>query len=143
MKNHHIYHLFILLATGLLTVACEKNEVLPDYALAGTSTVTLADISVSNEKPVAGEQVSVTLYYVNVGEDPAKQITLLEKVGGSDTFTEIVTLDESSAAVNAEVTRTFTYTVPAVPSKTDIVIDMVLRSQKEFPQRERVTLTVQ
>ncbi len=141
--KYHLYHLFLLLAIGLLAVACSKNEVLPDYALAGTSTATLAEISVSNDEPVAGEQVTVTLYYVNLGEDPAKQIMLLEKIGSSDTFTEIATLDESSASANAEVTRTFTYTVPAVPGKTGIVIDMVLRSQKEFPQRERVTLTVQ
>lgn len=122
--------------------ACEKNEVLPDYQLVGTSTATIADISVSNDEPLPGEEITVTLYYVNLEEDPATEIELLEQVGSGD-FTTITTLDESSASVSEEITRTYTYTVPDVEVGTSITLDMLLSSQtKEYPQRERVSIEV-
>ncbi|MFP4092101.1 MAG: hypothetical protein ACLFT3_17465 [Cyclobacteriaceae bacterium] len=121
--------------------SCEKNDVLPDYELVGTSTATIASISVSDAEPVAGEEIVVTLYYVNLSEDPATEIRLLQSLGDAD-FTEVTTLDESSAAVSQEITRTFTYTVPSVDPGTGIDLDMVLSTQREFPQRERVSLEV-
>lgn len=142
MKNNHIFNLTVSVAIGLLVMACEKNEVVPDYEKVGTSTATIAEISVSNEEPVAGEEVTVTLYYVNLSEDPAKEIKVLEKVG-DDSFSDLTTVDESSAQVDEEITRTFTYMVPAVAAGTEIALDMLLSSQKEFPQRERVMFTVQ
>lgn len=122
--------------------ACEKNEVLPDHAYEGTSTATLATISVSNDAPVAGEEVTITLYYVNMAEDPASQLQLLQQIGDGD-FSEVTSFDESSAPVNEEITRTFSYTVPAeLDSGTAVTFDMLLSSQKDFPQRERTSLEV-
>lgn len=142
MKNRYISNLAVLAAIGLLLMACDKNEVLPDYEMVGTSTATLAQISVSNDEPVAGEAITVTLYYVNLQADPVKEIKVLEQVGDGS-FADLTTLDESSAQTQAEITRTLTYTVPAVAADTEIALDMVLSSQREYPQRERVTLTVQ
>lgn len=122
--------------------ACEENDVLPDYELVGTATATLADISVSNDEPLSGEEITVTLYYVNRPDDPATQIELLEQIGDGD-FTTETTLDESSAVADQEITRTYTYTVPDVEAGTEITLDMLLSSQnREFPQRERVNIEV-
>ncbi|WPP53243.1 hypothetical protein [Catalinimonas niigatensis] len=123
-------------------LSCEDNEVLPDYEKVGTSTATVADISVSNAKPLPGEAIVVTINYVNLAEDPATEIELLAKVG-SGNFGALTTLDESSAGISEEITRTYTYTVPDVEFGTVIILDMVLNSENsEFPQRERVTIEV-
>lgn len=122
--------------------ACEKNDVLPAYELVGTATSTIADISVSNTEPLPGEEIVVTFYYVNLASDPATEIELLEQLGSGD-FSSVTTLDESSAAVSEEITRTFTYAVPDVADGTQITLDMLLSSQnKEFPQRERINVEV-
>lgn len=131
-----------LVVTVTTLSACAENDLLPDYELVGTATATIAEISVSNDEPLPGEEVTVTLYYVNRPDDPATQIELLEQVGSGD-FTTEVTLDESSAAADQEITRTYTYTVPNVEVGTEITLDMLLSSQnREFPQRERVSLEV-
>lgn len=143
MKNLKIYRLLCLLTTiSFLMMACEENEVLPDHQTVGTSTATVAGISVSNETPAPGEQVTVTINYVNLSEDPAQRIQILEKIGEEGSFAELTSFDASSDPVNEEVTQTFTYTVPAV-SETTVLLDMVLTSQREFPQRERAALSVQ
>lgn len=131
-----------LVVTVTTLSACAENDLLPDYELVGTATATIAEISVSNDEPLVGEEVTVTLYYVNRPDDPATQIELLKQVGSGDFITE-TTLDESSAAADQEITRTYTYMVPDVEVGTEITLDMVLSSQnREFPQRERVSLEV-
>jgi len=134
--------ILVLMALFFGFSACVENDLLPDYEKVGTATATLAEISVSNDEPLAGEEVTVTLYYVNRPDDPATQIELLEQIGSGD-FTSEVTLDESSAAADQEITRTYAYTVPDVDAGTEITLDMLLSSQnREFPQRERVSLEV-
>lgn len=143
MKNYKIFQLTIgLLVLGLLSVGCEENDELPDFQTVGTSTATLATISISNDEPDPGEEITITLYYVNMEEDPASQLQVLQKVGSAD-FSELTTMDESSAQVSSEITHTVNYTVPNVESGTAITFDMLLSSQKEFPQRERASLEVQ
>ena len=143
MKNYSRFYLITgLLVIGVLSWGCEENEELPDLQTVGTSTATIAEISVSNDEPEPGEEITITLYYVNLAEDPASELEVLQKVGEGD-FTELTTMDESSAAVDAEITRTVNYTVPDVDSATVITLDMLLSSQQAFPQRERTSLTVQ
>lgn len=143
MKNYNIFHLVVsLLVFGVLTWGCEENEELPGIQTVGTSTATIAEISLSNDEPEPGEEISITLYYVNLAEDPASELRVLQKVGSGD-FTEFTTLDESSAEEASEITRTVNFTVPNVDSATVITLDMLLSSQREFPQRERASLTVQ
>lgn len=143
MKNYKIFHLIVsVLVTGVLSWGCEENEELPGFDTVGTSTATIAEISLSNDEPEPGEQITITLYYVNLAEDPASELQVLQKVGAGD-FAELTTLDESSAQVASEITRTVNYTIPNVDSATVITLDMLLSSQKEFPQRERASLTVQ
>ena len=140
MKIYNKTLVLIVLILGFS--ACVENDLLPDYEKVGTATATLAEISVSNDEPLAGEEVTVTLYYVNRPDDPATQIELLEQIGSGD-FTSETTLDESSAAADQEITRTYAYTVPDVDAGTEITLDMLLSSQnREFPQRERVSLEV-
>jgi hypothetical protein len=135
-------NIIALMGIACIILSCEDNEVLPDYEKVGTSTATLASISVSNEEPLPGEEVVVTMNYVNLAEDPLTEMELLVKVGDGD-FSTLTTLDESSAEVSEEITRTFTYTVPTVDFETVITLDMVLSSQNsEFPQRERATIEV-
>lgn len=127
---------------GVLSWGCEENEELPGFQTVGTSTATIAEISLSNDEPEPGEEITITLYYINLAEDPVSELEVLQQVGDGD-FTELTTMDESSAAVDAEITRTVNFTVPNVDSATVITLDMLLSSQKEFPQRERTSLTVQ
>lgn len=123
--------------------SCDENEELPGFETIGTATATDADITVSNDEPASGEEITLSLYYINVGSDPAREIEVLVSIDGGD-FTSFTTLDESSATVNAEITRTVDYTVAdGLASGTSIRFDMLLKSAKEFPQREIVTVTVQ
>lgn len=143
MKNYNIFYLIAgWLVVGVLSWGCEENEALPDFQTVGTSTATIAEISLSNDEPEPGEEITITLYYINLAEDPASELEVLQRVGDGD-FTELTTMDESSAEADAEITRTVNYTVPNVDSATVITLDMLLSSQKEFPQRERTSLTVQ
>jgi len=126
----------------ILMIACEENEQLPDLQTVGTSTATVVDLGLSNDAPQPGEQVTLSINYVNLASDPASQIEVLEQVGDGD-FTTVTQLDESSASPDSEITRTVTYTVPALDSGTVVNLDMLLRTQREFPQRERVSLIIQ
>lgn len=141
MKRHSIFHFLLSLTLFLSTVACEKNDIIPDYELVGTSTATIAEIALPNDTLAPGEEVVVTLYYVNLDEDPAASIQLLEQIGSAD-FSEVTMLDESSAPLDEEITRSYTYTVPQADDGTDITLDMVLTSQRAFPQRERTSFVV-
>ncbi|MEK6477849.1 hypothetical protein WJR50_09955 [Catalinimonas sp. 4WD22] len=134
--------ILVVMVLAFALAACEKNEVLPDYQLVGTSTATIADISVSNEEPLPGEEITVTLYYVNLEEDPVISVELLEQIGDGE-FSTVTTINGTSVLTSAEVTQTYTYTVPDVEVGTSITLDMLLSSQtKEYPQRERVSIEV-
>ncbi len=143
MKTYSITFILFFLAISLTFVACEKNDQLPNYELLGTSTATIVEIDFPKDTVAQGEQVDVTFTYVNLTEDPIKSAQLLTKpdVEGAD-FTELTTLDQTSAPVDKEVTFTYTYTAPNVPDSTNVDIDMVLTSQKQFPQRERTSFVV-
>lgn len=134
-----IYFLAPLL---VVIAACEENEEIPDLETVGTATATVVELGLSNEEPEPGEDVTLSINYVNSASDPASQIEVLEKIGEGE-FTQLTQLDESSASTDSEVNRTVTYTVPALDSGTVITLDMLLRTQREFPQRERISLTVQ
>jgi len=142
MKNYKIYVLMSMLMLAIFGWGCEENQEIPDLQTVGTSTATIAEITLSNDEPEPGEQITISLYYVNIAEDPATELQVMEQVGSGE-FTEVTKLDESSAEISAEITREVSYTVPAVDSATVITLDMLLSSQKEFPQRERASLTVQ
>ncbi|WKN41313.1 hypothetical protein [Tunicatimonas pelagia] len=133
---------YLLLTFFVLVMACEENEELPGLQTVGTSTATVVEYSLSNDEPQPGENVTLSINYVNPVDDPATQIEILEQIGNGD-FTALTQLDESSANSGSEVSRTVSYTVPALDSGTVVTLDMLLRTQREFPQRERVELTVQ
>ncbi len=135
--------LFYLLAPLLvLTIACEENQQIPDLQTVGTSTATVVELSLSNDEPVPGENVTLAISYVNPVDDRATQIEVLEQIADND-FTSLTQLDESSAAAGSQISRSVSYTVPALDSGTVVTLDMLLSTQREFPQRERVSLTVQ
>jgi len=133
---------FLLIPIFILLFACEENQQLPDLQTVGTSTATVVELSLSNEEPLPGESVTLNISYVNPPSDPATQIEVLQQVEDGD-FTSLTQLDESSAAAGTQVSRSVNYTVPALDSGTVVTLDMLLRTQREFPQRERVSLTVQ
>lgn len=130
---------FIMALMLLAVMACDENDVLPDHSIVGEAYATEVDFTVSNEEPVAGETVEVTLSYVNYSEDPIASVTFLESVDGGDR-TEISSINESSAPVNEQVVRTFNYTVPTA---SEVTVYVELRSAKEFPQIEKIDLSVQ
>jgi len=126
----------------VINTGCEEEEA-ATYEVIGESTDTITDLSVSNDEPEPGDEVIVTAYYVNIGEDPASKIDMYVTVdGGSRSL--VTTLDESSASEDAEIVRTFVFTVPAALSEgTEIVMDMELHTQREFPKITRTSLVVQ
>lgn len=128
----------ILIVTAFF--ACDDNEVLPAYEKKGDATSTTASVSFSNTKPVSSETITVTLKFVNLSEDKIKSLVLKAKVGSAD-YTEVQTFDESSAATEKEITHDVPYTVTAAKG-TVITFDMVITSQKEYPQIKRTTVTV-
>lgn len=133
--------LTILLVSSGLVVSCEEADPVPNYEYVGTAAATVFSVSASNDEPTAGEEVTITITYVNRADDPARELEALVKVGDED-FAQVNVLDESGAAVREEVTRTFTYEVPDVESSTDITVDVLLTTARMFPQRERVSLEV-
>lgn len=138
MKNYK--HLYIVILLMVLALAgCDENDVLPDYKVVGDAYATVVDFGVSNDEPAAGETVQITLSYVNYKEDPLTSLTFYEQVDGGDR-TQISTLDESSAPIDAQVERSFNYTVPAA---SDVTIYVELQSAKEYPQVEKVDISVQ
>lgn len=138
MKNITI--LTASLSLLFFLAACDENEVLPDYTKKGTATATVASITLSNTKPVATEEVTLTLTFVNPSVDPLKKVVLKAQVGAGD-YTEIESFDEQSGEKDKEVTRTVTYVAPAPGTK--VTFDMVITSQKEYPQVKRTSFTVQ
>jgi hypothetical protein len=134
--------IYLLAPLFVLTIACEENEQLPDLQTVGTSTATVVDLGLSNDAPQPGEQITLSINYVNLASDPASQIEVLEQIGDGD-FTTLTQLDESSATPDSEISRTVAYTVPMLDGGTVVTMDMLLRTQREFPQRERISLIVQ
>ncbi len=133
--------LTILLVSSGLTVSCEEADPVPDYEYVGTAAATVFSVSASNDEPTAGEEVTITITYVNRADDPAQELEALVKVGDED-FAQVNVLDESGAAVREEIIRTFSYEVPDVESGTSITVDVLLTTARVFPQRERVTIEV-
>lgn len=131
----------ILTLGAVVSISCEENNLVPDYAYVGTSTATIFTLSVSNDEPVAGEEITINVNYVNQSEDPAEELQVVVDINDAG-FTTLATTDESSAAAGSEVTKSFNYQVPSVASGTDIVFDVLLSTQRMFPQRERLTIEV-
>ena len=138
-----IYYLagIILSVSSLGLASCEQNDPVPDYAYVGTATATIFTLTVSNDEPVAGEEITISANYVNQSEDPADELQTLVSVDEGD-FAALVTTDESSAPTGSAVVRSISYQVPSVASGTTIVFDVLLNTQRMFPQRERVTIEV-
>lgn len=133
--------LTILLVSSGLATSCEEADPVPGYEYVGTAAATLFSVSVSNEEPAPGEEVVITINYVNRADDPASELQALVKVGEED-FTQLNVSDESGAAPGEEIVRTFAYQVPEVESGTTIAFDLLLTTQRMFPQRERVSFDV-
>lgn len=139
MKNINRIFLAILLIVPFIT-SCDENDPTPGYEVVGRSYETIADVSVSNEEPIPGETITVTLYYVNYSQDAAQSVTLIEDRNGSQTTLNMV--DESNAAFG-ERTINYTYEVPDDASGEDITFIGEFRSNKEFPQVEVASIEVQ
>ncbi len=139
MKNHIKILLSLLILIPFIS-SCDENDPTPDYDIVGRSYVTIANVSVSNDEPAAGENVTVTLYYVNYSEDPAQSVTLIADRDGSQTTLE--TFNESSASTG-ERTLTYTYTVPGDAAGESITFIGEFRSNLEYPQVETAGIDVQ
>ncbi len=137
MKN--LINLSIVLLMNILFAACDENDIMPEYEKKGTATSTVATISASNTTPLAGQSVTVTIKYVNPSTDPVSTIVLRAKVG-SGSYADLQSFDEQSAAQGAEITREVNYVTPATPGT--VTFEMVISSQKEYPQIRRTSITV-
>jgi hypothetical protein len=136
MKNNFKYISILLLAITL--VACDENEIMPSFTTKGTATHTIATISASKTAPEPSETISLTLTYVNPSSDPLNEVTLRVKVGADD-YVEIGKFAAGSEARDEILSKTVSYTAPATAATT-IVFDMVITSQKEYPQILRATI---
>ncbi|HEY9049033.1 MAG TPA: hypothetical protein VIN08_24200 [Ohtaekwangia sp.] len=124
----------------MLLAACDDNVIVPAYEWKGTTTATVASLTPSKTKPVQTESISLKLEFVNQASDAVKSILLKAKVGSAD-YTELQTFTETASSEDNVVTHEVPYVVSAVKG-TVITFDMVITSQKEFPQVKRTTVTV-
>jgi hypothetical protein len=139
MKKKLIYLSILVLASFI--AACDENEIMPSYTKKGTTTHTMAGLSASNEEPVPLENISVLLSYVNPSSDPLKTVTLKVKVGDA-AFTEVQSWDISQETKDEIQTKVVAYQVPDSPGAV-ILFDMVITSQREYPQTKRVEIDVE
>lgn len=123
---------------GVLLAGCDENEVMPSFKTLGTATHTMADISASTTSPVPSATVTILLSYVNPSSDPLKEISVRAKVG-TGSYTEIQKFSMDAEAKDALATKSFTYVAPATAATT-VVFDMVITSQREYPQTQRTTI---
>jgi hypothetical protein len=138
MKKYNIYLALIILATAL--IGCDENEIMPKYSKLGTATATVATVVPSKTTATFSETITLTMKFVNLSSDPVQQVTLRAKVGAGGTYTDVQTFDEQSAAKDAEITHVVNYVTPA--SAATVTFDMVITSQKEYPQVKRTSVTV-
>ena len=126
-----------MLVLTIMLIACEENETMPSFKKLGTATHTMADISVSNAAPLPSENVSVLISYVNPSSDPLKEITVKAKVGAAD-YVEVQKFNISSEAADELLTKVFSFAAPPTGATT-VVFDMVITSQREYPQVQRAS----
>lgn len=138
MKNLRIL-LAIFLPAVVLT-ACDENEIMPAYQKKGTTTNTIATITSSDTRPIKLTDITITLKYVNPASDPLQTVEVKAKVG-SGAYTTVQTFDVQSDPLDAESTRSLTYTTP--DASGTVTFDMVIMSKAPYPQIKRTTVTVQ
>lgn len=129
----------ILMAMGLF--ACDENEIMPAFTKKGTVTATVATIAASNIEPPPSESITLTLKYINPSSDPLTRVVLKAQVGDA-AYTDIQTFNTQSEKKDKEITQTVNYVVPA-SSGTKVTFDMVITSQKDYPQVRRTSVTVE
>jgi hypothetical protein len=130
--------LIYILAFTLL-FSCNENEIMPAYQKKGTTTATVAAIEISNDEPEPGETVKITLMYVNPTSDPVATVELKYKVG-SASYSVLQTFDENAGPKDEAITREVNYVAP--DAGTAVTFDMVITSQKEYPQIMRASIEV-
>ena len=133
MKN------LIYIICCVVLFSCDENEIMPAYEKVGTTTSTVATITISNDEPDAGETVTVTVTYVNPTSDPLTSVELKAKVG-SGNYEVVESFNETSGSKDVEISREVAYVAPE--AGTEVTFDLVLTSQKEFPQIMRAKLEV-
>ena len=133
MKN------IIYIICCVVLFSCDENEIMPAYEKVGTTTSTVATITISNDEPDAGETVTVTVTYVNPTSDPLTSVELKAKVG-SGNYEVVESFNETSGSKDVEISREVAYVAPE--AGTEVTFDLVLTSQKEFPQIMRAKLEV-
>ena len=135
MKIKNIISTLLLVS---ILVACDENEVMPSFTTQGTATHTMADIGTSNAAPAPSEVITVQFLCVNPSADPLETITIRAKVGDG-AYTEIETFNMSSEPRDETINKSFQYTAPATAATT-VVFDMVITSQKKYPQVQRTQI---
>lgn len=136
MKKNLLYSGIILLATFL--IACDENEIMPSFTTVGTATHTMADIAASTSSPAPSQTVTMTVSYVNPSVDPLNEVSIRAKVGTGD-YVEVQKYNAASEEKDNMITKTFTYVAPATAG-ISVVFDMVITSQKPYPQVQRATI---
>lgn len=128
-----------LLILSIILCACDENEIMPAYQKKGNATATVATITASNSSPLAGESIKLTLNFVNSASDPVTTVLLRARIGGGS-FSDIQSFDEQSEATDTEISHEVNYVTPASPGT--VTFEMVITSQKEYPQIRRTSVSV-
>jgi hypothetical protein len=138
MKKN-IIHFKTIVMLSVALFACDDNDIMPAYQKKGTTTATVASITVSNASPSAGQSINLTLDFINPASDPVTTVVLRARQG-SGTFSDIQSFDEQSAAKDVEISHEVTYVTPASPGT--VTFEMVISSQKEYAQIRRTSISV-
>jgi hypothetical protein len=135
-----IFQYIMMIAILAMGMACEKNQEVPDHEVVGEAYATAVSFSVSEDEPRPGDEITVSLTYANYTAAPVASVTFQKEVD-DEAIANINVIDESGAALDAQITHSFTY---MVPDAEEIVLYAVLASaEREFPQIERVILEVE
>ena len=135
-----ITRLTYIIILSVVLLACDENEIMPAYEKKGSATNTVATITTSNSSPLAGQSITITLDFVNSAMDPIATVWLRARIG-SGSFTDIQSFDEHSAATDTQISHEVSYVAPSSPGT--VTFEMVITSQKEYPQVQRTAVTVE
>jgi hypothetical protein len=137
MKTRNAY--ILPLAAMIFFASCAENEIDATYQSKGTATAMIASLSASKTSAALSEEIILTLKYRNPSNDPIQSVELKVKTGSAD-YTTFQRFDEGTTETGSEITRTVNYQLPGEASS--IVFDMIITSQKKYPQFRRVTVAV-
>jgi hypothetical protein len=134
--KYPILLLLVILMTGLASCFEERDD---DYKIIG-AVATLPVYTLSKSNPVVGEQITVSFRYYSE-HVPVTELRLSETIG-TGTAAVVQTKSVTGFDTKNSYNDSFTYTVPAVPVGTKIILAVQVQTENELVNSRSGTITV-